>query len=80
MAKIKNTGDLREFLCSTINSVANGTIDTDKARNITKLAAQVNESFYSEIKIAKTMIEMGKPTSDLGSLPISKIAPERVFH
>lgn len=71
MAKIKTTGDLREFLASAINSVANGTMDTDKARNITKLAAQINESFYSEIKIAKVQIEMDKPTAELGTLPIS---------
>ena len=70
MAKINTTGDLREFLCSAINSVANGTMDTDKARNITKLAAQVNESFYSEIKIAKVMIETGKEASKLGELNI----------
>ena len=52
MAKITTTGDLRDFLCSAINSVANGTMDVEKARNITKLAGQVNESFYSEVKVA----------------------------
>lgn len=71
MAKIKTTGQLREFICSVINGVANGTMDTDKARNITKLAAQVNESFYSEIKIAKVMAEGGKDAARLGMLPIN---------
>lgn len=71
MAKIKTTGQLREFICSAITGVANGTMDTDKARNITKLAAQVNESFYSEIKIAKVMVESGKDSAKLGSLPIN---------
>lgn len=71
MAKITTTGELREFLASAINSVANGTMDSDKARNITKLAAQVNESFYSEIKIAKVQVEMGKASAELGQLKIS---------
>lgn len=71
MAKITTTGDLREFLASAINSVANGTMDTDKARNITKLAAQVNESFYAEIKIMKVHVEIGKEYEALGQLPIS---------
>ncbi|WP_395504757.1 hypothetical protein [Ectopseudomonas hydrolytica] len=71
MSKITTTGELREFLASAINAVANGTMDTEKARNITKLAAQVNESFYSEIKIAKVQLEMGKESCSLGALPIS---------
>lgn len=71
MAKIKTTGQLREFLCSMINGVANGTVDSEKARNVTKIAAQVNESFYSEIKIAKVMMEAGKEASELGDLPIA---------
>ncbi|HBS81512.1 MAG TPA: hypothetical protein DD989_23095 [Pseudomonas sp.] len=72
MAKIKTSGDLREFLCSTINGVANGTVDPDKARNITKLSAQVNESFYSELKHMKVQIEAGKEAGRLGDLPINK--------
>jgi|TARA_R110000824_G_scaffold192484_4_gene374696 hypothetical protein len=70
MAKITTTGDLREFLCSAINAVANGTMDADKARNITKLAGQVNESFYSEVKVAKTQIELGREASSLGNLEV----------
>jgi hypothetical protein len=71
MAKITTSGQLREFLCSMINGVANGTVDAEKARNVTKLSAQVNESFYSEIKIAKVMTEAGKEAAELGDLPIS---------
>jgi hypothetical protein len=71
MAKITTSGQLRDFLCSMINGVANGTFDSDKARNVTKLASQVNESFYSEIKIAKVMTDAGKEVSSLGNLPIA---------
>lgn len=70
MAKITTTGELREFLCAMINGVANGTVDTEKARNVTKLAAQINESFYSEVKVAKTQLEAGREASALGALPI----------
>jgi len=70
MAKITTTGDLREMLCSAINSVANGTMDIAKAREMTKLAGQVNESFYSEVKVAKTKIELGKEADAIGLLAI----------
>ncbi len=74
MAKITNAGKLREFLCSSINAVGNGTMSTDKARDITRLAAQVNESLYAEVKVAKTQIELGKEASKFGSLPLGESA------
>lgn len=70
MSKITNSGELREFLCSTINGVANGTFDITKAKEITKLAGQVNESFYAEVKVAKTQIELGREAAELGELNI----------
>ena len=70
MAKILNVGDLREFLCSTLNQVANGTCDISKAREITKLASQVNESFYSEVKVASTQVGLGREAAELGKLKI----------
>lgn len=65
---IHTSGELREFLCECINNVANGTIDTEKARNITKLAAQVNESVYAELKAAKTQIELGRVAPSIGNM------------
>lgn len=72
MGKITTTGDLREMLCSAINGVANGTMDIAKAREMTKLAGQVNESFYSEVKVAKTKIELGKEADAIGMLSIKQ--------
>lgn len=69
---IKTTGQLREFLSNMLIGVKNGVLDTDKARNITKMAAQINESFYSEIKIAKVHAEAGKQVAEMGDLPINK--------
>lgn len=69
--EIKTTGQLRAFLSDTITKVSTGEIGLEEASRITKLAAQVNESFYSEIKIAKTKWEMGQIEKvDLGSLSI----------
>lgn len=72
MAKnIQTVGQLREFLVNTMLGVKDGSIKIDEASRITKLAAQVNESFYSEIKIAKTMLEAGQEAIALGKLPIN---------
>ena len=71
MAAINTTGDLRKFLCNSINSVANGTMDIAKAREVTKLAGQVNESFYSEVKVARLQIDLKEEAYKLGSLPVA---------
>lgn len=70
--EIKTTGQLRKFLAETIVKVGDGSIGLDEASRITKLAAQVNESFYSEIKIAKTQWEIGAQSESkkLGDLPL----------
>ena len=73
MSAIKTAGDLREFLCQSINSVSNGTMDISKAREVTKLAAQVNESFYSEVKVARLQIDLQNEANKLGSLPVGDI-------
>lgn len=70
-AKIKTTGELREFISNMMMGVKNGDLDTNKANSITKMAAQINESFYAEIKIAKIKLEAGQKLSDLGSLQIN---------
>jgi|TARA_R110002095_G_C4126838_1_gene227036 hypothetical protein len=72
MAAINTAGDLRKFLCNSINSVANGTMDISKAREVTKLAGQVNESFYSEVKVARLQMDMEKEVHKLGSLPVNR--------
>jgi hypothetical protein len=69
--KPKTTGELRDFLATMMVGVKNGHIEADDARNITKLAAQINESFYSEIKIARVQMEAGKQMAELGSLKIN---------
>jgi hypothetical protein len=71
-AKIETTGELRAFLVDLMLEVRDGAADLDKASRITKLAAQVNESFYSEIKIARVQREAGVEAQQLGELLIGR--------
>ena len=68
---IKTTGDLRTFLTNMMIGVRDGDIKTDKASVIIKAAAQVNESFYSEVKVANTIKAAGGVASSMGNLPIA---------
>lgn len=68
--KIKTTGELRDFLVKMMQDVESGAIDLDKAGRITKIAGQVNESFYAEIKVAKVRAEAGQVMGDFGAMVI----------
>lgn len=69
---MKTTGQLRQFLADTLIAVKNGQMDADKARNITKIAAQINESIYSEIKTARVMDDLGRSVAEMGGLSIGE--------
>jgi hypothetical protein len=69
-AKIKTTGELRQFLVDMMVGVKNGHLDLDQAGRITKLAAQVNENLYAEVKIAKIKTDMGEKMPTLGNLQL----------
>ena len=71
MAAINTTGDLSKFLCNSISSVANGTMAISTAKEVTKLAGQVDESFYSEVKVARLQIDLQEKATKLGSLPVA---------
>jgi len=58
-----------------ILGVRDGNVSTTAAKDITKIAAQVNESFYSEIKIAQIQRAADQEVSKLGDLPINKGTP-----
>ena len=73
-ASIKTTGELRDFLVNMMIGVKNGDLDLDKASRITKLAGQINESFYAEIKVAKIRAEAGEAMSVLGNMSVGNTA------
>lgn len=69
---IPTTGSLRDFLAMMMVGVKNGDLDLDKARNITKLAGQINESLYAEVKVAKVRAEAGQIAPPLGKMRIGE--------
>lgn len=58
MAKITNAGELRTFLANAMIGVKDGVLDVAEAKQIMGLADSINESFYSEIKVARVRSEM----------------------
>lgn len=61
---------MRDFLATMMVGVKNGDLDLDKASRITKLAGQINESFYAEIKVAKVRAEAGENMPALGEMSV----------
>ena len=76
MSKMKTTGQLRQFLADALIAVKDGQMDTDKARNITKMAAQINESIYSEIKSTRVLSELGREVAEMGEMAIGQPAQQ----
>jgi hypothetical protein len=69
-SSIKNSGDLRAFLCNAMVDVRNGTLEVDKASVIQKLATQVNENMYAEVKVSKMLADAERGHYVLGQLPL----------
>lgn len=68
--RIRTTGELRDFLANMMVGVKNGDLDLDKASRITKLAGQINESFYAEIKVAQVRASSGEELAKLGEIAV----------
>ena len=67
---ITTTGDLRTFLVEVMLDVRSGKTDPDNARSIVKLAGQVNESIYAELKNKKMLMDAKEPSPDFGRLKV----------
>ena len=68
--KIKTTGQLRDFLVNMMLGIKNGDLDLDRASRITKLAAQINESMYAEIKTAQIRAAAGEQMPKIGDMAV----------
>ena len=68
---------MRDYLVGLMVDVQAGRVNIDKASQITKMAAQVHESLYSEVKIARLKFELTKEAHRFGDLDLGG-APERV--
>lgn len=64
---------MREFLATMMVGVKNGDLKLDEAARITKLAGQINESFYAEVKVARVRQEAGENMPGLGDMSIGGI-------
>ena len=74
--EIVTTGQLRRLLATVIVEVKDGEIDLDRAGRIAKLAAQINESYYSEIKAHVIAKSLGVETIKMGEMPIDSIGSD----
>ena len=75
MAKtIQSAAQLREFLANSLLGIRNGDIKIDQAMAITKMAAQVHESLYSEAKVAQVQIALGRAAAvpEVGALKLTE--------
>lgn len=69
---LNTSGKVRDFLAMAMLGVKSGDLAIDKASQISKLAAQLNDSLYSEAKLATLMAKSGKMPPRLGQLPIGE--------
>ena len=67
-SRIKTTGELREFLVNMMLGIKDGALTIEKASGITKMAGEINESIYSELKAIRVGIEIGKKADEIPSL------------
>lgn len=68
---MQTTGDLRQFLAGMLTAIQNGDLPVDRASQITKMAGQINESFYSEVKVWLVRKAAGDADTKLGTLPLN---------
>lgn len=67
---ITTTGQLRMVLAKAALDVLSGDLDIEKALALHRLSKNINESLYSETKIAIFNRDAGNATSLMGDLPL----------
>lgn len=72
MSEIRTSGQLRKFMLDAMQGLKDGTMEVEKARNLTKMVAQINESIYSEIKVYKVQLEAGMELGKMGDLNLTE--------
>jgi hypothetical protein len=69
-SQIETAGQLRTFLCNMMLGIKNGDIEINKATQITKMAEQITNSLYSEMKMQQLQIDAGAKYYAIGHLPL----------
>lgn len=70
--KVETAGDLRQFLCNMIVGIKSGDLEIGKAAQITKMAEQVTNSLYAEIKLQQMAVVTGSVVEKIGTLNLGK--------
>jgi hypothetical protein len=68
--KLTNTGRIRAFLSEAMVKIAAGEMTAEDAGTIAKLAGQVNESLYAEIRHQRLQLELKREVGKFGELVI----------
>lgn len=68
--QIQTAGQLREFLCMQLLGIKNGDVEINKASAITKMAEQITNSLYSEMKMKQLQLAAGENYAKIGSMAL----------
>lgn len=69
---LKNTGELRKLLADAIVAVRDGKMEAAKANDIAKLAGRLNDNYFAEVAVAKSIREIGTvEPHKIGDTPIA---------
>ncbi len=66
--KVRTTGQLREYLIDTMDKVATGVVDLNKALVIGKLASHINENVNIELKSIVVLLQSEGGYEALGNM------------
>lgn len=68
--EIEKTGDVRKILANALKGTVNGDMDVERADRAWKIGKTINDSLYSETKIAMLKHQLGQEQVPLGELRI----------
>lgn len=73
MTAIKTTGELRQFLLEGMTALRDGKMDISTANTLQKMASQINESLYAELKAMALMQQLSQEQQPLGHRPLTDL-------
>ena len=77
--QMQTAGQLRQFLCNMMLGIKNGDLELNKATQITKMAEQITNSLYSEMKMQQLQLQAGNQYYAIGQMPLAGEADEKII-
>lgn len=74
--RITNTGNLRRSLAKAFEDLESGSKKVETVRELGRIAGRINDSLYSETKIAAMRREVGEQPAALGNLRLGPPSPD----